>query len=81
MALIKSEEMFSGTKPVEPKHRLDEGGLANWMSSNIAGYSSPVRVSQFKGGQSNPTYRLDSPSTSCSSAEASGETSSFCTCG
>ena len=64
MALIKSEEMFSGTKPVEPKHRLDEGGLANWMSSNIAGYSSPLRVSQFKGGQSNPTYRLDSPSTS-----------------
>lgn len=64
MALIKSEEMFSGTKPVEPKHRLDEGGLANWMSSNIAGYSSPLRVSQFRGGQSNPTYRLDSPSTS-----------------
>jgi aminoglycoside phosphotransferase (APT) family kinase protein len=64
MALINSEEMFSGTKPVEPKHHLDEGGLANWMSSNIAGYSSPLRVSQFRGGQSNPTYRLDSPSTS-----------------
>lgn len=64
MALVKSEEMFSGTKPVEPKHRLDEGGLANWMSSNIAGYSSPLRVSQFKGGQSNPTYRVDTPSTS-----------------
>jgi aminoglycoside phosphotransferase (APT) family kinase protein len=64
MALIKSEEVFSGTKPVETKHRLDESRLANWMSSNIPGYTGPLRVSQFKGGQSNPTYRLDAASTS-----------------
>jgi len=64
MALIRSEEVFSGTKPVELIHRFDEGVLANWMSSNIAGYFGPLQVSQFKGGQSNLTYRLDTPSSS-----------------
>src|ERR1700682_5437052 len=64
MEIIRSEEVFSGTKPVEPKHRLDKGGLANWMSSNIAGYSGPLQVTQFKGGQSNTTYQLDTPTNS-----------------
>jgi aminoglycoside phosphotransferase (APT) family kinase protein len=64
MILINSEEVFSGTKPVEPKHRLGVRALAKWMSSNIPGFSGPLRVSQFKGGQSNPTYRLDTPSSS-----------------
>jgi aminoglycoside phosphotransferase (APT) family kinase protein len=32
------------------------------MASNVVGFSGPLTVSQFKGGQSNPTYRLDTPS-------------------
>jgi aminoglycoside phosphotransferase (APT) family kinase protein len=64
MSVIKSEEEFSGTKAVDPKHRLDEPRLSNWLSSNVAGYSGALRVTQFKGGQSNPTYRLDTPSNS-----------------
>ena len=29
------------------------------MATNVDGYQGPLTVSQFKGGQSNPTYRLD----------------------
>jgi aminoglycoside phosphotransferase (APT) family kinase protein len=56
-----SEQMFSGTKPVEQMHRFDQDALSRWMSESISDYSGPLRVSQFKGGQSNPTYRLDTP--------------------
>ncbi len=52
---------FEGTKPVEERHRFDEAALAAWMEANVEGYVGPLAVSQFKGGQSNPTYRLDTP--------------------
>ena len=53
--------VFEGTKPVEERHRFDEAALAAWMEANVAGYAGPLAVSMFKGGQSNPTYRLDTP--------------------
>ncbi len=40
---------------------LDEGALHAWLRANVAGYSGPLTVEQFKGGQSNPTYRLTTP--------------------
>jgi aminoglycoside phosphotransferase (APT) family kinase protein len=52
-------DFFSGTKPVEERHRFDEARLDEWMRGNVEGYRGPLTVSQFKGGQSNPTYRLD----------------------
>ncbi|MBV8850349.1 MAG: phosphotransferase family protein [Methylobacteriaceae bacterium] len=55
---------FAGTKPVEERHRFDEARLDEWMRGNVGGYSGPLTVSQFKGGQSNPTYRLDTPDVS-----------------
>src|SRR3984885_3307126 len=33
--------------------------LDGWMRDNVEGYQGPLTVLQFKGGQSNPTYRLD----------------------
>jgi aminoglycoside phosphotransferase (APT) family kinase protein len=45
-------EQFIGTKPVEERHRIDTGALERLLGFPIA------RVEQFKGGQSNPTYRL-----------------------
>jgi aminoglycoside phosphotransferase (APT) family kinase protein len=35
--------------------------LEAWMRENVVGYQGPLIVLQFKGGQSNPTYRLDTP--------------------
>ena len=52
---------FVGVKPVEPRHRFDEAALARWMQAEVAGYAGPLTVLQFKGGQSNPTYRLETP--------------------
>ncbi|GAC1338739.1 MAG: phosphotransferase family protein [Beijerinckiaceae bacterium] len=54
-------EFFTGTKPVEERHRFDEVRLDAWMRENVEGYQGPLTISQFKGGQSNPTYRLDTP--------------------
>ncbi|WP_050386390.1 phosphotransferase family protein [Bradyrhizobium pachyrhizi] len=58
------DEEFSGTKPVEERHRIDEEKLHAWMAENVEGYRGPLSILQFKGGQSNPTYRLDTPTTS-----------------
>jgi len=50
-----------GTTPVREKLRFDEEGLSRWMEANIADFSGPLLVEQFKGGQSNPTYKLVTP--------------------
>jgi aminoglycoside phosphotransferase (APT) family kinase protein len=55
------EDTFSGVKPVEDRHKFDEAKLHAWLTDNVAGYAGPLVVQQFKGGQSNPTYRLDTP--------------------
>ncbi|MBV9532607.1 MAG: phosphotransferase family protein, partial [Bradyrhizobium sp.] len=61
---VRRDEEFSGTKPVEERHRIDEASLERWMREHVEGYCGPLSVLQFKGGQSNPTYRLDTPSRS-----------------
>ena len=58
---VRNDEEFSGTKPVEERHRIDEISLDGWMREHVEGYQGPLTVLQFKGGQSNPTYRLDTP--------------------
>ncbi|PNQ02107.1 phosphotransferase family protein [Sphingobium sp. SA916] len=51
----------SGTAAVRPGYELDMGALDAWMRANVADYGGPLRVEQFKGGQSNPTYKLITP--------------------
>lgn len=51
-------EEFVGTMPVQEKHRFDTGALERYMRDNVEGFSGTLSVEQFKGGQSNPTYRL-----------------------
>lgn len=36
--------------------------LETWMKENVVGFQGPLEVIHIKGGQSIPTYRLDSPS-------------------
>ena len=40
---------------------LDQSALAVWLAANVAGYHGPLSADQFNGGQSNPTYRLTTP--------------------
>jgi aminoglycoside phosphotransferase (APT) family kinase protein len=49
------------TTSVREAHRFNEGRLAEWMTAYIDGYRGPLSVSQFTGGQSNPTYKLITP--------------------
>jgi aminoglycoside phosphotransferase (APT) family kinase protein len=56
-----AQELNSGTKPVDPRHAIDEAALAAWLEANVEGYAGPLEVRQFKGGQSNPTYQLVTP--------------------
>ena len=51
----------SGTSTVREQHRFDEAALESWMAAHVDGYAGPLEVAQFKGGQSNPTYRLSTP--------------------
>ncbi|WP_300973956.1 phosphotransferase family protein [Sphingomonas sp. LHG3406-1] len=51
----------TGTRNVSERLRFDEAVLADWMTAHVAGFEGPLTVSQFKGGQSNPTYKLDTP--------------------
>ncbi|TCP98234.1 aminoglycoside phosphotransferase (APT) family kinase protein [Sphingomonas sp. PP-F2F-A104-K0414] len=50
-----------GTIAVGDKDRLDLDKLDAWMTANVPGYSGPLTYAKFAGGQSNPTYRLDTP--------------------
>src|SRR5689334_2106842 len=56
------EALNTGTKEVAESHRFDQAALEAWMAANVAGYAGPLEVRQFKGGQSNPTYQLVTPS-------------------
>ncbi|QNM83173.1 phosphotransferase family protein [Sphingomonas sabuli] len=52
----------SGTKPVSDRLRFDEAALEAWLADHVADFAGPIAVTQFKGGQSNPTYRIDAAS-------------------
>ena len=51
-------DQFVGTKPVEERHRFDTARLHEYLRANVQDYSGNLEVEQFRGGQSNPTYRL-----------------------
>jgi aminoglycoside phosphotransferase (APT) family kinase protein len=55
-------EANTGTREVSERLRIDTGALERWMAEHVVDFAGPLTVSQFKGGQSNPTYRLDTPS-------------------
>lgn len=59
-----AENINSGTSEVRAAFRFDETRLIEWMQSHVEGFSGPLRVEQFKGGQSNPTYKLSTPNKS-----------------
>jgi aminoglycoside phosphotransferase (APT) family kinase protein len=52
---------FSGTKPVAEQHAFDTGALQAFLEQRLPGFAGPLTVEQFKGGQSNPTYKLVTP--------------------
>lgn len=55
-------ERNSGAGEVREAHRFDVAALERWMAREIEGFAGPLAIEQFRGGQSNPTYKLASPS-------------------
>ncbi len=53
-------EEFIGTRPVSERARFDVDALQAWMRAHEEGFSGELQVEQFKGGQSNPTFKLSS---------------------
>jgi len=41
--------------------RFDEERLDSWLRGALRGYRGPLQIRQFEGGQSNPTYLLETP--------------------
>jgi len=56
------QEQYSGTRDVRAAHQFDVAQLEDYMLSHVDSFDGPLTVKQFKGGQSNPTYLLESPS-------------------
>lgn len=61
---VTADDDLSGTSAVRASHRFDVASLSQWLSANIADFRGPLTVEQFKGGQSNPTYKLVTPTKS-----------------
>ncbi|WP_250525964.1 phosphotransferase [Caballeronia sp. GAWG2-1] len=52
---------FEGTRPVHESQRFDSDALAAWLAAHVEGFSGPLKLEQFAGGQSNPTFKLVTP--------------------
>jgi aminoglycoside phosphotransferase (APT) family kinase protein len=52
---------FSGTKDVAPALAFDSARLAAYLVPRLPDFTGPLAVRQFKGGQSNPTYLVETP--------------------
>ncbi|WP_338467718.1 phosphotransferase family protein [Novosphingobium sp. ZN18A2] len=59
---LNAQEAFVGTVVPEGADQLDEAKLTQWFEANVEGFEGPLAVRKFKGGQSNPTYKIEAPS-------------------
>ena len=46
---------FTGTQAMTAQHAVDVAALQAWLSTHLPDFEGPLRIEQFKGGQSNPT--------------------------
>src|SRR5262249_31439842 len=61
MTQVDRQTQFSGTRDVAPALRFDAQRLAEYLARALPGFAGPLSVHQFRGGQSNPTYLLETP--------------------
>ncbi len=60
--MTSRQEQNSGTRDVADALRFDVAQLEAWMESHVESFRGPLKVQQFRGGQSNPTYLLTASS-------------------
>jgi len=61
MTTSERQSAFSGTREVTERLRFDASRLESYLAEHLPGFAGPIVVSQFKGGQSNPTYLIETP--------------------
>jgi hypothetical protein len=44
-----AQDLNSGTKPVDPRHAIDEAKLATWLEANVEGYAGPAGGAPVQG--------------------------------
>ena len=54
-------ERFGGTIAPDERYQMDEAALAAYLRGTVESFKGPIRIEQFKGGQSNPTFLLETP--------------------
>ncbi len=59
---MDAQAMFTGTRAAEDADLLDEAALTAWLAAHVPGFAGPISQRKFAGGQSNPTYLIESPS-------------------
>ncbi|MES2980265.1 MAG: phosphotransferase family protein [Pseudomonadota bacterium] len=57
-------DQFIGTRAVTGQHAIDTEALSHYLQVHLPGFEGPLSVELFNGGQSNPTYKLVTPSRS-----------------
>jgi aminoglycoside phosphotransferase (APT) family kinase protein len=58
---MSNYDHFIGTRPVSDQHAIDIAALSTWLEQKLPGFAGPLSLEMFKGGQSNPTYKLLTP--------------------
>jgi aminoglycoside phosphotransferase (APT) family kinase protein len=58
MQSIDRQDEFLGTTPVRKGFELDIKSLQQYMEKHVEGFKGKIELTQFKGGQSNPTYQI-----------------------
>ena len=59
--MTDSAQDFAGTMPVPDRHLFDTTALQSYLAQHLPDFKGPLSVESFKGGQSNPTYKLITP--------------------
>ena len=54
-------DQHSGTRPIADSQQFDATTLRQWLQAHVPGLAGPLTIEQFKGGQSNPTFKLSTP--------------------
>ena len=55
---MTDQNSFTGTRAVSDQHAVDMVALSAWLQTRVPGFEGPLQIEMFKGGQSNPTYKL-----------------------
>lgn len=56
-----SRDDTTSAQPMPSAHSVNTAALNAWLSANLTGFEGPISLEMFKGGQSNPTYKLVTP--------------------